>query len=205
MGTPSVPSHIVYMKSGVFASETLDSILRRKQAEVRACGRFFWGYGGTLCHPTTQIQPFARAVARAGQRLYLVMSVTPSQLHQPPHPAAHFSTDNKTAWTPLPPRVAVYGSRFALVCGEPRECRMTMDFREFEVAVGPSAGCPLDRYIGNRIDKACARRTQPSCVLAAPGAASTPTSSGWRRLWSRTPSSCGSSRERIASVHTEQK
>lgn len=168
MQDTSVPTHLVYMKSGVFAGETLRSILQRKQAELRECGRFFWGYGGTLCHPTRQVQPFAQAVARMGQRLYLVMSMTPSQLHQPPSPALHFSIDGETNWTELPSGVNVYGSRFALVCGEPRECTMTLDFRDFEVAIGPSVGRALDRYIGNRIDKACAQRIQPARVRAAP-------------------------------------
>src|SRR4051794_17156282 len=62
---------VLLMKVGVHAGEPLDSIILRKQEEERMSAFLLWGYGGTLCHPSTQVRPFAEQAALAGRPLYL--------------------------------------------------------------------------------------------------------------------------------------
>jgi hypothetical protein len=167
-----IPDHIVYRKSGFFADEPLDAILERKRQEHRRAGYFFWGYGGTLCHPSTQIRPFVQQVIRNGEKPYLVMSYTNSELRQEPKPATQFSIDKRT-WLPLPVGINVYGSRFAVICGEPHQCALPLDFQSFVVAIGDSINCPLHKYIRHRVDKACAQRNLEQSGTVLSGAQTT--------------------------------
>lgn len=64
---------IIFMKIGRHADETLDSILARKREEFRRTGRTFWGYGGSTCHPLTQVRPFVRTITEQGGRVNLLM------------------------------------------------------------------------------------------------------------------------------------
>lgn len=54
---------ILYMKVGTHANEGLEAIIARKQREIEEAGVAFWGYGGSTCHPTTMVQPFAERLA----------------------------------------------------------------------------------------------------------------------------------------------
>lgn len=144
------------MKSGVFAGEPLERILERKLGEVRDLGRFFWGYGGSICHPRSQLVPHAQAAAASGGLSHLVMSHTTSQLHQDAKPATEFSRDG-VSWEPLPSGINVLGSRFAVVCGAPKQVNYELDLSRYRVSIGPSAGRLLSDYIRARVDKACAQ------------------------------------------------
>ena len=58
----------VFMKVGQHAGEDFESIIKRKTEEIKNTGMSFWGYGGPMCHPTKQIQPFAKSVIEKCQR-----------------------------------------------------------------------------------------------------------------------------------------
>lgn len=58
--------HIIYMKYGVHAGHTVEEIIARKSEEYHRTGKMFWGYGGTICHPTKQVQPFVRDIISRG-------------------------------------------------------------------------------------------------------------------------------------------
>jgi hypothetical protein len=149
--------NVIFMKYGVHAGHGVDKILARKKSDLARFGWFLWGYGGTLCHPTTQVQPFAREAAVSTAGLYLAMSFTPSALYNDDWQAQEYSVNDRE-WQPLPDGMEVYGSRKAIVCTDLVECSLPLCLDEYEIAVGPSKGTRLSEYIGNRIDKGCARR-----------------------------------------------
>jgi hypothetical protein len=154
-GTP-FPA-ILYMKVGFHVDETLVHILARKAREEREAGVLFWGYGGTLCHPTRQVQPFARG--QGDLPISIVLSVTPSRFTAVQRRASEYSTDGDL-WRPLPVGVSVTGSAFALVCRSLRPASFALDLARYEVAVGPSAGRSLAAHVRHRVDKACATRVR---------------------------------------------
>lgn len=147
--------NIIYMKYGVHASETVASIVKRKQQEIAATGYSYWGYGGNFCHPLTQVQPFAQEVLAKGEKLYLVMSYTESKLNNEPQRCNFYSTDGST-WVEFDPAINVLGSKFALCIKDLQICDFELDLADYEVAVGASKGKPLNEYIRFRVDKACA-------------------------------------------------
>jgi hypothetical protein len=60
------PSQLIVMKVGVHMGEPWEAIIDRKLAEEQAAGVAYWGYGGSVCHPITQVQPFAMHGGRVG-------------------------------------------------------------------------------------------------------------------------------------------
>lgn len=52
--------NIIYMKYGVHAGETVDSIVRRKQDEIAKVGYTFWGVWGKLLSPLNSSSTFCR-------------------------------------------------------------------------------------------------------------------------------------------------
>ena len=66
--------NIIVMKYGVHASEDVESIVVRKMQEVQVAKKMFWGYGGVLCHPLKQVQPFLRENCSKGEKTYLLLS-----------------------------------------------------------------------------------------------------------------------------------
>lgn len=143
------------MKYGVHASESVAAIVSRKRRESAIAGVTFWGYGGTLCHPVNQVQPFAKAVVATNGAVYLVMSSTQSELHSDPWQGTIYSA-SKYEWQSLPTSVEVYGSKYAIVCSDFSECKFDINLADYEVAVGASRGRNLSDYINGRVDKACA-------------------------------------------------
>ena len=75
--------NIIYMKYGVHAGETVDSIVRRKQDEIAKVGYTF-GDMGKLLSPFNSSSTFAENVYKKGEKLYLVMSLTESKLNNTP-------------------------------------------------------------------------------------------------------------------------
>lgn len=147
--------NILLMKVGTHGDETFDSIIKRKKCESRN-GVFYWGYGGTLCHPFKQVQPFARDITSKGGKVFLVMSFTPSPFKSKPTPATHLSLDN-ISWHPIPAHVHITGSKYALVCKNIRLIDEDIDLTKFVVAIGPSKGKLLANHLKGRVDKACAK------------------------------------------------
>ncbi|HEX8265125.1 MAG TPA: hypothetical protein VF596_06835 [Pyrinomonadaceae bacterium] len=146
--------NIVLMKYGVHAGQTVEEIIKRKRKEYIDCGKLFWGYGGSVCHPTTQIQPFLHEAISRGETVYLLMSRTKSALNNIPKVAAHFS-DDAILWEDIPPQISVYGSKYAVVCDELKDCNFQLNLSDYSVAVGKQKGKNLADYLKGRVDKAC--------------------------------------------------
>jgi hypothetical protein len=144
------------MKVGVHAGEPFEQIIERKHDEELSCGRFLWGYGGTLCHPRTQVAPFVTQALAAGAEPLLVMLRTSSKHVVSGPPAADMSVDGRE-WRPISASAMVTSSRYALVCRGLRQTLEEVNLSEYRVAVGRSQGSVVSRYMKGRVDKACAR------------------------------------------------
>jgi hypothetical protein len=147
-------SSVLYMKVGNHASETLDVILERKRREIADEGIAFWGYGGSTCHPTTVVQPFARSFEADGGTIYLCMEPMESKHFAPSVRAQEFSTDG-ISWQPIPAGINVTGSRYALVIKSLRVENFPLCLAQTRVAIGNRKGTVGDKYISGRVDKAC--------------------------------------------------
>lgn len=156
-----LPNRFIFMKVGNHAGEDWDAILDRKRKEIEQAGVSFWGYGGTVCHPINQVQPFARLSIKEENGIYLIMEPIISNADPDIVPAKQYST-NGLSWKPIPQGILVTGSRYALVLGEISPVDFEIDLRYFEVGVGPSRGRPADKYLQGRIDKACLLRNETS-------------------------------------------
>lgn len=154
-----VPEAFVFMKVGMHARESLEQILERKQREFDKTGRIFWGYGGGTCHPTKQVQPFARSRLIAGQQSVCLLMESINSLADPQiEPAKYFSVDNEN-WEPIPKGISVTGSRYAMVLDEIKPMTLEVDPREFVVGIGDSTGKHAIDYLQGRVDKGCFVRT----------------------------------------------
>jgi hypothetical protein len=145
---------ILFMKVGNHANESFEQILRRKRKELDAAGKIFWGYGGSACHPLTQVRPFVRYAIEQGETPILVMQSISSNMDQGEYAAEEYSEDGVN-WLPIPKGVRVTGSRYAMILGEIQPGDFMLDPREFEVGIGPSRGKRADEYLQGRTDKAC--------------------------------------------------
>jgi hypothetical protein len=150
----TAPEAFVFMKVGSHAGETFEQILERKNREYKKTGKIFWGYGGTACHPISQVQPFAKSVIQKQGSIYLLMQPIHSTADPDLIPATEYSADG-VIWKPIPKGIEVTGSRYALVLDEivPGELDISPD--EFVVGVGPSRGKLASEYLQGRVDKAC--------------------------------------------------
>jgi hypothetical protein len=142
---------VLYMKIGTHAQEDLGSILDRKRREIEEAGFAMWGYGGNTCHPTSMVQPFARA---AEKPVILCMQPMQSKHFAEPIRAEQYSIDG-TRWQAIPHGINVLGSRYALCISSLEEVDETLDLSGTRVAVGNSRGLSGDRYVRGRVDKAC--------------------------------------------------
>ncbi len=168
MSIATAPEAFVFMKVGNHAGETFEQILDRKNKEFKKTGRLFWGYGGTACHPVTQVQPFARRVIEKHGSIYLLMEPINSNSDPDVVPATEYSRDG-VVWTPIPEGIQVTGSRYALVLDEIVPSDLTVSPDEFVVGVGPSRGKKAGEYLQGRIDKACLCRDEASAAGATEG------------------------------------
>ena len=151
--------YIIYMKYGVHTSELLPSIISRKTKEIEDTGLMFWGYGGTLCHPIKQIQPFVEMAVRENKSIYLVMSRTFSDHHGESSISKSYSIDGKNYYN-MPNGVAVLGSKYALICNSFMECNFQLNLSDYNVAVGSNQGKRLSQFIRSRVDKGCGIRVK---------------------------------------------
>lgn len=150
---------LLFMKVGTHAQEPLEDIISRKQKEIQDTGRAFWGYGGSTCHPTTMVQPFARQYERKGGTIYLCMEPMESKHFALPVRADEFSIDGYT-WQKVPAGINARGSRYALVISSLQEKRFELPLSRTKVALGNSMGAPGSKYIKGRVDKACLEVTE---------------------------------------------
>ena len=142
------------MKVGLHAGETFEDILKRKTREYEQAGMIFWGYGGSTCHPSRNVQPFAKLRVEEGEEIYIVMEEIDSR-HPPTEIVATQYSEDGIIWKPIPRGVEVRGSRYAVVLEDLKEGALDLDLAQYEVAAGPSAGRTASEYIAGRVDKAC--------------------------------------------------
>lgn len=155
---------VLFMKIGKHANEDLADIIARKRREIEDAGFAMWGYGGSTCHPTTMVQPFARERAAAGRSIVLCMEPMDSKHFAPPVRADEYSADGEN-WLPIDPQINAVGSRYALLIENLNEAEFDLPLAQTEVAVGPSAGRAGGQYIQGRVDKAClVMRDEPLLV-----------------------------------------
>lgn len=146
---------IFFMRVGTHARETLEEIVARKTREIEQVGYTFWGYGGTICHPITIVQPFAKDRAAAGKPLFLCMEEMKSERYfGEPLAAAEYSEDGRT-WHPVPGEIRVLGSRYALKIDGLRAETLTLPLERTRIPVGPFSGRLGSRFVRDNIDKAC--------------------------------------------------
>ena len=143
--------NVIIMKCGTHANEKIEDIFNRKKLEEINNGYTCWSYGGTLCHPINQVQPFCKAY----NKVYLLLTPTNSELNNDPKRAESFSIDKYT-WSNFNSEVNVYGSKYALVIKNLQKCNFEIDLKDYEIAVGKSKGKNLSEYLQGRVDKACA-------------------------------------------------
>lgn len=144
----------VFMKVGMHAGEDLDSIIGRKLEEIKQTGMSFWGYGGPTCHPTKQIQPFAKHIVEKRGSIYLCMETIHSLADPDIVPAIMYSVDGVN-YTPIPDGIKVTGSRYAIVLDEIVPESFEIPIEAYDVAYGRSKGRPASSYIRGHVDKAC--------------------------------------------------
>lgn len=145
---------LLFMKIGIHAREPLDEIIQRKLKEIDEAGVSFWGYGGSTCHPTGMVQPFAQEQAQLNRPIFLVMQKMQSSHFAEPLPADEFSVNGRD-WEPIPKGIEVRGSRYALVINQLQEADLQLPLARAHVALGPSEGRSAKEYISGRVDKAC--------------------------------------------------
>lgn len=147
-------SSVLFMKVGKHAQESLADIIARKSKEIDQAGFSLWGYGGSSCHPTSMVQPFAAAAAERGQQIHLVMEAMDSKHDADPLCSAEYSPDRDT-WLQIPDAIEVRGSHFALAIRNLRMEEFTLALNQTRVALGRSEGKLGSRYIKGQCDKAC--------------------------------------------------
>jgi hypothetical protein len=150
----SFSENIIIMKAGTHAGESLDRILVRKTREDNEAGFCLWGYGGSSCHPIRQVQIHAQ---RATSRVKCLFVRTLSNPCLSTSYSSEYSPDG-VQWTPLPANHAVTSSRWAIAISNIERSGRVIDLARYVVAVGPSEGKSLAKYLRGRSDKACARR-----------------------------------------------
>jgi hypothetical protein len=153
------PDAFVFMKVGNHAGESFDEIISRKTAEFKKAGRIFWGYGGTSCHPSRQVQPFAKTHLKQSGKIYLLMQSIQSNADPDILPATKYSVDGIN-WKPIPAGIDVLGSRYALVLGEIKPGDLIFPAEEYVVGIGPSREKIAADYICGHVDKGCFLRKQ---------------------------------------------
>lgn len=146
--------NIIFMKYGTHAGATPEAIINSKINEVSLSGTTFWGYGGNVCHPTKQIQPFILASKSRGEKTYLVLSQIESVWAGVASPATFYSYD-KAEWIPIPESNTIVGSRFALMCTSFELCDFMLDLAYYQVPIGEMKGRLLSNYICGHITKGC--------------------------------------------------
>lgn len=159
---------IVFMKVGVHAREDLAAIIERKSKEIDEAGFALWGYGGSTCHPTTMVQPFAKDYASRGQTVYLCMQEMKSNHFAEPIRADQYSVDG-IIWQDVPAPINVRGSRYALAIKKLRKEELELPATRSQVAIGASMGRLGNQYIQGRVDKACLKIKENADLPLEPG------------------------------------
>jgi len=145
---------VLFMKIGTHANEDLADIIKRKTKEIEDEGMAMWGYGGSTCHPSTMVQPFAEKFVAQGKPIHLVMESMNSQHFAETAAARQYSIDGVN-WNDIPPGINVIGSRYALVIKNLHEDQFSLALNRTRVPIGRSEGKLGSSYVQGRVDKAC--------------------------------------------------
>ncbi len=148
------PDAFIFMKVGNHAGENFEDILRRKNEEYKKTGKIFWGYGGTACHPISQVQPFVKLYEKENGSVYVLMQEIDSRAVPMIAPAKQYSVDGVN-WEPIPEGISVTGSKYALVLDEIKSTDFDIEHEAYEIGAGPSIGKNAVDYMKGHIDKAC--------------------------------------------------
>ena len=167
MVSETLPEAFIFMKVGNHAGESFDAILERKNREWQQAGRVFWGYGGAVCHPLMQVQPFARLYEKKDGRIYLFMEPMDSKANPAIEPAREYSDDGVT-WQPLPDGISVLGSKYALILDKIQPCEVEIGIEQYVVGIGNSRGKSAAEYLQGRVDKGCLTRASGLSSLSNP-------------------------------------
>ena len=157
---------LLFMKVGLHAGETLEQILERKKREYDQAGMIFWGYGGSSCHPSRAVQPFAKLKVQEGHGVYIVMEEIESH-HPPSKIIANQYSEDGISWKPIPKGIVVRGSRYAVVLDEIKIGNLDIDLSEYNVGAGPSTGRVASEYLRGHIDKACIQKSPEHPAVSA--------------------------------------
>lgn len=147
---------MVFMVVGPHSGFSLDEILDMKRLEEDKLGYFFWGYGGSLCHPS-RVQRFATEMrAHYGEAPVLVMAETTSKYRSKTvGRLKRFSVDG-ISYQKLPRWVTLIGCTMAVTCKGLRRIKASMDLNLYRIADGIRSGMPLGKYLRFQLNKACA-------------------------------------------------
>jgi hypothetical protein len=143
-------NHVALDERRWHLGEPWTSIPGRKLREQARVGFTYWGYGGSACHPTRQVQPLA-----AEGPVSVLMLPTESYHGGSWVPADAYSSDGRS-WQPIPEGIRTAG-KHALVLRDLRHTDEVLDLGRYEIALGPNARRSLSEYLRHRVDKACAR------------------------------------------------
>lgn len=152
----SKPKAFIFMKVGPHGGECLDEILDRKKIELEKEKKIFWGYGGTVLHPTNQVQPFVEEwKEELGCVEVLMEEIKGDSKSGPPlGTAKQFAVSDKELWKRIPKEIKT-GGKHALVLDKIRECELELDLRDYKVGIGPSKDKKnAADYLRYRTDKA---------------------------------------------------
>lgn len=155
-----LPRFIFFMKVGPHSGLTLQEIIAIKEKEERKCGKFFWGYAGTLCHPF-RVTSFAKYAIASGVTPMLVMAYTPSAYLASKKLLTEFSEDG-IHWQPLPKGVVLTGCKYAVIGRGLRPCKMKIDINSYVIwesaqqRLWEGFARTLGDYLRGQVNKACA-------------------------------------------------
>ena len=128
-----------------------------KKKEEQVLGRFFWGYAGTLCHPSKVIPFVQKSLDGYQQAPQLVMSTTPSKYYSSSvGRIKEYSEDGRT-YRPLDDEVTLIGCTYAVIAKNIRQVDVVLDLNKYEMANGSHLGKPLGEFIRYQINKGCAK------------------------------------------------
>ena len=166
----SKPEAFIFMKVGIHGGECLEKILNRKKIELKKAKKIFWGYGGTVLHPTNQVQRFVKEQKREGLGYIEVLmeEITGDSKSGPPAGTAKQYAESETeCMKPIPNGVCT-GGKHALVLGEITELKppLRLDLRDYEVGIGNKKETNATDYVKYRTDKgalvkATSKRNRP--------------------------------------------
>lgn len=147
--------NIIFMVAGPHSGFSLQHIFSVKRTEEFIHGRFFWGYAGTLCHPS-KVNAFVLSCLEAGMGPpKVLLASTSSKYYSLIDRVREYSTSGDI-YTALPEDVVLTGCKYAITARNITEVNCEVDLNKYAVATGGKVGKPLGEYIRYRVNKACA-------------------------------------------------